>query len=160
MDLLEFLLGGGPVANPPLTLLSLLAAVSLNLGVLIAAIRFLRRTGQGNNAEGLGWLLALNAAMSFILYKHHPYDEVMFLFPLCYVLSRWRRPAAACALLIIVYNWYFARFVDSRITWSFAWAEARLCLFIGLLVAVYAAKPDKASSLEAIRPSSLAARCE
>ncbi len=141
MDLLEFLLGGGPVARPRLTLISFAVAVAITAAVLLLALRFIRRTGQTNNVQCFGWLVALTATMSFVLYKHHPYDEVVFLYPLCYLIRQWRRPAAAIGLLLIAYNWYVSRFVDGRMPWTLAWAGVRVVMFLLLLAAVYWAKP-------------------
>ncbi len=141
MDLLEFLLGGAPVARPRLTLITFAVAIALTAGMLLLALRWLRRTAQTESVEAFGWMVALTATMSFVLYKHHPYDEVVFLYPLCYLLRQWRRPVAALGLLLIGYNWYIQRFVDPHVRWTYAWAELRLSLFFVLLLAVYWARP-------------------
>ena len=141
MDLLEILIGGGPIAKPRLTLISFAVAIAITAAVLLLALRFLRSTGQSQTPHGFGWLVALTATMSFVLYKHHPYDEVVFLFPLCFALRQWRRPAATIVLVLISYNWYVSRYVDGHMAWTLTWAGCRLAGFLMLLVAVYCTRP-------------------
>lgn len=137
MDLFEFLLGGGPVATPRLTTISLLVAVAITLAVLVPAVR--RSTGNNGQVEveRTGWLVALTATMSFVLYKHHPYDEVVFLFPFCYALRHWRRPAAIATLFLIGYCWYVQPHVDLQIRFSLAWCAARMSILVALILCVY-----------------------
>ncbi len=144
MDLLEFLLGGHLVATPRLTAISFAVAIAITAGVLLGALRHLRRAGLAHSADGRGWLLALVATMSFVLYKHHPYDEVVFLYPLCYALRRWQRWPAAVVLVLIGYSWFVQRFVDPHFTWTFLWAEVRLAMLFVLLGMVYGARPLRA----------------
>ena len=141
MDYLQFLLDGGAVARARVTSINFAIAIAITGGVLLLALRHLRRTGQSDTTQGFGWLVALTATMSFVLYKHHPYDEVVFLYPLCYLVRQWRRPAAALGLLLIGYNWFFAHFVDARMPWSLTWAGERLAMFLLLVAAIYWAKP-------------------
>lgn len=143
MDLMEYLLGGAPVATPRLTLLCFAVAVTLTAAVLLCAIRWLHKTGLSKTADGFGWLLALTATMSFALYKHHPYDEVVFLFPLCHALRHLRRWTALATLVLIADHWFVQRFLDAAIVWSFTWAELRLASFLLIVACVYATKPDR-----------------
>ena len=144
MDLLEFLLGGAPVATPRLTVLCFAVAVVLTTAVLVSALRWLQKRGPGRSREADGWLLALMATMSFAFYKHHPYDEVVFLLPLCHALRHRRQIAAGATLALIADHWFVQRFLDARVPWSFAWAEVRLTSFLLLVAYVYATKPEAA----------------
>ncbi|WP_419804136.1 glycosyltransferase 87 family protein [Terriglobus sp.] len=137
MDLFEFLLGGGPVATPRLTLASLLVAVAITLAVLLLAMRRPQANGEAAETDRTGWLAALTATLSFVLYKHHPYDEVVFLFPLCYALRHWRRPAAMAAIFLICYCWYVQPMVDLQIRFSLSWCVARMSILLALIVCVY-----------------------
>ncbi len=141
MDLLEFLLGGNLVATPQLTAICFAVAIGLNVAVLLLALRWLRRSGLQSTADGFGWLVALTAVMSFAFYKHHPYDEVVFLFALCHALRHRTQPAAWVVLALVADHWYLQRFLDGRIPWSFAWAELRLTSFFLLVAAVYFTRP-------------------
>ncbi len=137
MDLFEFLLGGGPVATPPLTLISLLVALAITLAVLLPAARRRRTHSEAAESDRTGWLAALTATMSFVLYKHHPYDEIVFLFPLCYALRHWRRPAAIATLSLIGYCWYLQPLVDLHVRFSLAWCIARMSILFALILCVY-----------------------
>ena len=137
MDLFEFLLGGGPVATPRLTLFSLLVALSITLAVLLLALHKPHACDEAATADRMGWLAALTATMSFALYKHHPYDEVVFLFPLCYSLRHWRRPAAIATLFLIGYCWYVQPLVDLHIHFSLAWCVSRMSILFALILCVY-----------------------
>jgi hypothetical protein len=57
--------------------------------------------------------MALMATMSFSLFKHHAYDAIVLLFPLCYALRFWRDPGARIVLLVIGYLWYAQRLLDA-----------------------------------------------
>ena len=137
MDLFEFLLGGNLVATPRLTLMSLLVAVAITLAVLLLAIRKPYTNSNTAETDRTGWLTALMATMSFVLYKHHPYDEVVFLFPLCYALRHWRRPAAMAALFLIAYCWYVQPLVDLQVHFSLAWCASRMSILFALILCVY-----------------------
>ncbi|GAA3769876.1 glycosyltransferase 87 family protein [Terriglobus aquaticus] len=137
MDLFEFLLGGGPVATPRLTTVSLLVALAITLAVLVPAMHRRFPNDTSGETERTGWLVALTATMSFVLYKHHPYDEVVFLFPFCYALRHRRRPAAIAALFFIGYCWYVQPHVDLHIRFSLAWCAARMSILFALILCVY-----------------------
>ncbi len=137
MDLGEFLLGGNLVATPRLTAIVFCVALSITITVLLLALRSLRRSGQSQSREGTGWLLALMAVMSFALYKHHPYDEIVLLLPACYALAYRDRTPAKVALGVIVYHWYLQKLVDGHIPFSFLWSGIRLTSFLVLLAAIY-----------------------
>ena len=124
MDLFEFLLGGGPVATPRLTLISLLVAFAITTAVLLPAAR--KPFATDHHTDRTGWLAALMATMSFVLYKHHPYDEVVLLFPFCYALRHWRRRASLAAIFLIGYCWYVQPLVDLQVRFSLAWCVYRI----------------------------------
>ena len=137
MDLFEFLLGGGPVATPRLTTISLLIALAITFAVLVPAVRRSFGSDSAAATDRTGWLVALTATISFVLYKHHPYDEVVFLFPFCYALRHWRRPAALAALFLIGYCWYVQPHVDLQVRFSLAWCVARMSILFALILCVY-----------------------
>ncbi len=150
MDLLEFLLGGAPVATPRLTVICFAVAIVLTAAVLGLALRWLRRSGLAGSVDGTGWLVALMATMSFAFYKHHPYDEVVFLFALCHALRHRRQLAAVASLVVIGQHWYLQRFLDARVPWSFGWAELRLASFVLLVGCVYFTKPTGLAEYEVV----------
>lgn len=137
MDLFEFLLGGGPVATPRLTLISLVVAVAITIAVLLPAVLRHHDHSEAAEVDHTGWLAALMATMSFALYKHHPYDEVVFLFPFCYALRHWRRPAAMATLFLIGYCWYVQPLVDLHVAFSLAWCASRMSILVALILCVY-----------------------
>ena len=137
MDLGEFLLGGNLVATPRLTATVLLLALGITVLVLTRALNRLGVQAEPPTQEAGGWLLALTATMSFALYKHHSYDEVVLLLPFCYALRYRQRPAAWLALALIGYHWYLQQLVDGRVPFSFAWSGIRLASLLLLLAAVY-----------------------
>ena len=137
MDFGEFLLGGNLVATPRLTAIVFCVAVTLTTGVLLLALRSLRRSCETESREGTGWLLALMAVMSFALYKHHSYDETVLLLPGCYALQHRRLTSARLALGLIAYHWYVQKLFDGRIPFSLTWSGIRLTSFLVLMAAVY-----------------------
>lgn len=144
MDLFEFLLGGGPVATPRLTLISLLVALSMTSAVMLLATRKRFGSSAAADTDRTGWIVALMATMSFVLYKHHPYDEIVFLFPLCFALRHWRRPAAVATLFLIGYCWYVQPFVDLHVRFSLAWCVSRMAILFALILCVYrTAEPQR-----------------
>ena len=50
--------------------------------------------------------VALLALASFLLFRHHNYDQVVLLLPLCYALSRFRRAEAKLVLVLLACPWY------------------------------------------------------
>jgi hypothetical protein len=59
------------------------------------------------------WQMALLATASFGLFKHHSYDSVVLIFPLCHALRLWRNRRAQVAIGAIVYMWYLERLVEA-----------------------------------------------
>lgn len=168
MDLGEFALGGNLIASPRLTAITFTVAITLTAAVLVLALRRLQHDAstqhdaQKNtclhpNAAPLhadsapieasakdgatGWLLALTATMSFTFYKHHAYDEVVFLFPLCYALQHRTQPAARAALALIAYHWFIQRLFDPYLHFSWLWNTLRLLSFCALLTCIYFTPP-------------------
>lgn len=147
MDLGEFVLGGNFIASPRLTSITFALAITLTAGVLLLGIRKLRlqdaRSARSiqTSPDATGWLLALSAIMSFTFYKHHAYDEVVFLFPLCYALQHRHQASAKAALALIGYHWFVQRIFDSYLHFSWLWNTTRLLSFCALLACVYFTQP-------------------
>ena len=80
--------------------------------------------------------VALMALCSFLLFRHHNYDQVVLLLPLCYALARWRMREAQGMLLILACPFYMQRVVESaRVSsrWLFL-PEFVLLLLAGALL--------------------------
>lgn len=149
MDLGEFALGGNLVANPRLTAITFAVAIALTAAVLLLALRKLRKTNPTQHSQdAIGWLLALTATMSFTFYKHHAYDEVVFLFPLCYALRHRHRPAAKVALALIGYHWFVQKFLDPYMHFSWLWTTVRMLSFCALLASIYFTEPSSEKTPE------------
>jgi len=59
------------------------------------------------------WQMALMATMSYGLFKHHTYDAVVLLLPLCYALRMWRERSAQVVLGLIGYLFYAQRVLEA-----------------------------------------------
>jgi hypothetical protein len=55
------------------------------------------------------WQMALLATASYALFKHHPYDSVVLLLPLCYALLLWRTVPGQGVLCALAFLWYLDR---------------------------------------------------
>lgn len=135
MDLMEYLLGGGPVGTPLLTTVSFVSAILLNAAVLLPAIRAAK--SMPDPIDRIGWPLALTTMLGFTLYKHHPYDEVVFLFAGCYSWSRRKSNAAKATLFLISYCWFVQPSVDLRVRFSIAWSIARITILFSLMLCCF-----------------------
>lgn len=105
--------------------------------------------------------VALMAVLSFSLFKHHAYDSVVLLFPLCYLLSLWRHGAAQVALGLLGYVWYAERAVDQLVPSTGEWIFFPLCAMLLLLAALLfplrnvETGPGAEPSLEPVQASSV-----
>jgi hypothetical protein len=131
MDVLEFGLKGshlGPATVGGLEY-GLPLVISAGLLYLIARKKSL-----------MSWDLqiALLAVLSILLFKHHPYDEVVLLLPVAYCVRNIRTVAARWALGTLCYLWYgerLARALSGTTHWGFALDIALLAL-TGVLIAL------------------------
>lgn len=113
-----------------LNLLTLACALGVCAGVLYFAVR---RT-RGSSVE---WQMALLGTASFGLFKHHSYDAVVLLFPLCYALRLWRHALAWVAIGAVAYVWYLQRVLEMmRLMWRFLFF-AEFGVLMVLLFATY-----------------------
>jgi hypothetical protein len=117
------------------TVITLGTGLAICVAVLYAAIR-------GRGGRDVPWHAALLGVASFSLFKHHSYDSVVLLFPLCYALARWRRTAAKVAIAATAYDWYGQRALDQIFwihfptLWRFLFIFAFAVLMV-LLAAIY-----------------------
>jgi hypothetical protein len=65
-----------------------------------------------HRAGSVRWQMALMATMSYGLFKHHSYDAVVLLLPLCYALRMWRERQAKAVLALIGYLFYGQRALE------------------------------------------------
>jgi len=83
-------------------------ALALVVCVPISYLAFRR-----HRDSSVQWQMAIMATMSYTLFKHHAYDEVVLLLPLCYALRFWRDAKAQFTLLLLGYLLYVQRIVDA-----------------------------------------------
>ena len=95
-----------PVVPLGVTAITLGAALLVCFTLLYYAVR---RHPQSSGQ----WQMALLATASVGLFKHHFYDTVVLLFPLCHALRLWRSRHAQVALAAIAYLWYLQRAIDA-----------------------------------------------
>ena len=106
MDVLELPLA---LLHTPESLVKIIALGSaLLLCTLVLYFAIKRHPGSS-----IQWQLALLATLSFGLFKHHPYDAVVLLFPFCYALHLHRAARAKAVLLLISFIWYAQRILDA-----------------------------------------------
>jgi hypothetical protein len=134
MDVLESLL------NHLHTPEAIVKAVTLGAAVLICAI-VLYLAIHRHRFGSTQWQMALMATMSFCLFKHHSYDSVVLLLPLCYTLRLWRDTRAQIAILLIGYLWYFQRLVDATHIALPGFFVAQFAMLMVVLLMVYRLRP-------------------
>ena len=81
------------------------AAMAVCVG--LAALGFRYKT-QGS----LQWQLSLLAVADFALFKHHSYDAVVLLFPMCFALRQFWRWEAKGILLLVGYFFYLQKCLE------------------------------------------------
>jgi hypothetical protein len=102
--------------------------------------------------------MALLGLASFALFRHHSYDAVTLLFPLCYAFERWQSSQSKWAIAIIAYCWYGERLLDSVDPYSKVLPKVEFLLLIVAMALVYRigpeAQPDASpASAEQSRPA-------
>jgi hypothetical protein len=84
-----------------------------------------------------GWQMALMATVSYSLFKHHAYDAVVLLLPLCFALARRREARARAVLAVLSYLFYGQRLVEAlhlHRSWM-RWPE--FVLLVGVMILTY-----------------------
>ena len=123
--------------------LALAAALAVCVPVSYMAFRVHR-------GRSTAWHMAVLATMSYGLFKHHAYDGVVLLFPLCYALGRWREGGARLVLLLIGYLFYGQRVLEAmhlRPQWCYV---VELAMLMTILGAVYRMQEQAAQTAVAI----------
>lgn len=82
------------------------------LVALAVCFAVLRRAMRGASRDAVHCHLALLGVLSFSLFKHHTYDSVVLLFPLCYLLRMRHDAKARVGLGLLAFVWYAERAVD------------------------------------------------
>ncbi len=106
MDVLEAALGRFHLSMTIVNPLELVSALVVCGSVLYVALR----RQQESSTQ---WQLALMATMSFGLFKHHDYDGIVLLIPLCYGLRMWADRRGKAVVLLLGYGWYVQRAVEA-----------------------------------------------
>lgn len=123
MDVLEVPLYHLGLTRNVVDPITFLIASSLCVGLLFRAAR-------GRHALSVQGQLALMAVLSFSLFKHHTYDSVVLLFPLCHLLRYWRFGTARVALLLLAYVWYAQRVMDQLTPSAAQWTFYPVCAML------------------------------
>lgn len=130
--------------EPPLLHLgvpySRLQSISLTAAVLLWVVFLyycLRR-----NRSAVRWHMAILGLASYALFRHHSYDGVTLLFPLCYAFERWRVPQSKLVFAIIVYCWYLQRLLNSLDPYSSVLPKVEFLLLILAMALVYRIGPE------------------
>lgn len=90
---------------------NLINVITLGAAVLVCGIVLYLAT-RWHRGSSVQWQMALMATMSFGLFKHHNYDAVVLIFPLCYALRFRQLARGRIILLLLAYLWYIQRLVD------------------------------------------------
>ena len=130
MDVTEALLGWRHV--PEALAHGVASAAAL---VLCCAVSF--RAMRRNQEHAVPWQIALMATMSFCLFKHHSYDGVVLLLPLCYALRLRHAWRARLVLLAIGYLWYVQRLLEAAHLHPKGSFVAEFLLLLAILSLIY-----------------------
>ena len=84
-----------------------------------------------------GWQVALMATLSFVLFKHHAYDGVVLLLPLCHALRNWRRGQAKMVVGIICYLFYIQRGLEAAHLHPHSMHFVETAMLVGVLALTY-----------------------
>jgi hypothetical protein len=92
--------------------------------------------------DAVRWHIALLGLASYALFRHHPYDAVTLLFPLCYALERWRSPQSKLVIVIISYCWYLQRLLDFVDPYSKVLPKVEFLLLVLAMALIYRIGPE------------------
>lgn len=130
--------------EPPLYRLGvpphMLTSLSTSAAVLVWGIvlyKVLRRS-----RTSVGWHMALLGLASFALFRHHSYDAVTLLFPLCFAFERWRSSQSKLLIALVAYSWYLKRFLDVVDPYSNVLPKVEFLLLIFAMGVVYSMGPE------------------
>jgi hypothetical protein len=104
------------------------------LGVCLVVSYLAFRRHRGSSVQ---WQMALMATMSVGLFKHHSYDALVLLLPLCYALGRWQERRAKIVLGLIGYLFYFQRVLEAvhlHPRWAYL---VEFTMLMGILAIMY-----------------------
>jgi len=120
------------------------------LGVCLVVSYLAFRHHRENSVQ---WQMALMATMSVGLFKHHAYDAVVLLLPLCYALGRWQERRAKIVLGLIGYLFYFERVLEAahlHPRWAYL---AEFAMLMAILAMTYRLRePSGLAQPELTRP--------
>jgi hypothetical protein len=145
MNVVEYVLHG----MPERLVTGIASAVAI---VLCAAVSYLAfRRHAESSAQ---WQIAVMATMSYALFKHHPYDAIVLLFPMAYALPRWRGRNAQLVLALIGYLFFFERILDA-VHLKPQWMQVPECLMLLAILAFTCSlreEPMESAATLPIRP--------
>lgn len=81
-------------------------------GALVVCMVLLYIAVRRTPGSSVQWQMAVVGTASYVLFKHHSYDSVVLLLPLCYAMRLWRQTRAKVALGAVAYAWYLERAFD------------------------------------------------
>jgi hypothetical protein len=87
-----------------------LATITIAILTCVIAFYFAIYKHRGSSIQ---WQMALVGLLGYALFRHHPYDEIVLIFPFCYALMLWREARAKIVLFVIGYHWYVQRLFDA-----------------------------------------------
>lgn len=85
----------------------------------------------------LQWHMALLATMSYSLFKHHTYDAVVLLFPLCFALSHWRERDGRWIVGLLAYQFYGERLLDAAHLHPWWFCIPDFLMLVAVLILTY-----------------------
>jgi hypothetical protein len=86
--------------------------------------------------------MALLGLASYALFRHHSYDAVTLLFPLCYAFGRWRSPQSKCVIAIVAYCWYLQKLLGFVDPYSNVLPKVEFLLLVLAMALVYRIGPE------------------
>lgn len=105
--------------------------------------------------DAVDWHMAILGLGSFALFRHHPYDAVVLLFPLCFALRRRQSKLAKVLFGIVAYFWYAQRMMNGSLDWTLFRSRLEFALLVVALVITYRMGPRvQRSSAPELRSSS------
>ncbi len=95
-----------------------------------------------HRAASLQWHMALLATMSFSFFKHHTYDAVVLLFPLCFGLSRCQQRSGRWIVGLIAYLFYGERILEAAHLHRWWFCVPDFLALMAVLILTYRIRDD------------------
>jgi hypothetical protein len=92
--------------------------------------------------SAVGWHMALLGLASYALFRHHSYDAVTLLFPLCYAFERWRSPQSKLVIAVVAYCWYLQKLLGFVDPYSSILPKVEFLLLVLAMALVYRIGPE------------------